>query len=206
MPKEPLTDDQIRDLTVGELKPLSARIQLVDYDPRWPELFAREAARIRVALGEKALQVEHVGSTSVPGLIAKPVIDIVLVVQDSADEAAYAPLLQAAGYSLRHREPDWHQHRMFNGPDTKINLHVFSTGCTEIHRMLRFRDWLRSHPADRDLYAHTKLELAQKEWKHVQNYADAKTSVVEEILARCILDMFNAPHWRQRAKPGYSSP
>lgn len=124
-----------------------------------------------------------------PGLIAKPVIDIVLVVRDSADEAAYAPLLEAAGYSLQHREPDWHQHRMFHGPDTRVNLHVFSTGCPEIHRMVVFRDRLRSDPSDRDLYARTKLELAQKEWKHTQNYADAKTSVVEEILRRAL------SHW-----------
>jgi len=156
----------------------------VDYDPQWPVLFAREADRIQAALGSRVLRIEHAGSTSVPGLVAKPVIDIVLAVPDSSDEPAYAPDLAAADYSLRIREIDWYQHRMFNGPDTDINLHVFTSGCPEIDRMLTFRDWLRNNAADRDLYARTKLDLARQEWKDVHNYADAKTAVVEEILAR----------------------
>jgi GrpB-like predicted nucleotidyltransferase (UPF0157 family) len=156
----------------------------VEYDPQWPELFQREAARIREALACLALQVEHAGSTSVPGLAAKPVIDIVLVVSDSSDESAYVPALESAGYTLRIRESNWYEHRMFKGPDSDINLHVFSSGCPEIDRMLRFRDWLRSNAVDRDLYARTKLALALKKWESVQNYADAKTAVVQEILAR----------------------
>jgi GrpB-like predicted nucleotidyltransferase (UPF0157 family) len=179
-----LSEEQIRALSLGELKPLSGAILIVDYDPRWPELFAREAERIRTVLGDRALRMEHTGSTSVPGLAAKPVIDILLVVTDSANEAAYLPDLQSAGYVLRLRETNWHEHRMFNGPDTEINLHVLSAGCPEIDRILMFRDWLRSNAADRDLYARSKLALAQKEWKHLQNYADAKTVVIEEIMAR----------------------
>jgi len=163
---------------------LSSRVLIADYDPRWPEQFAQEAARIRAALGTRALRIEHAGSTSVPGLPAKPVIDVVLAVADSSDEKAYAPALEAAGYALTIREPDWHQHRMFNAADAAVNLHVFSAGCPEIERMLLFRDWLRQQPADRDLYARTKIELAQREWQHIQNYADAKTAVVEEILGR----------------------
>ena len=163
---------------------MSSRVLIADYDPRWPEQFAQEAARIRAALGTRALRIEHAGSTSVPGLPAKPVIDVVLAVADSSDEKAYAPALEAAGYALTIREPDWHQHRMFNAADAAVNLHVFSAGCPEIERMLLFRDWLRQQPADRDLYARTKIELAQREWQHIQNYADAKTAVVEEILGR----------------------
>jgi GrpB-like predicted nucleotidyltransferase (UPF0157 family) len=182
--RAPLTEEQIRAHTIGELKPLSGPILIVDYDPRWPELFAREADRIRAVLGDKALRIEHTGSTSVQGLAAKPVIDVVLVVADSADEDNYVPALEGAGYSLRIRETDWHEHRMFKGPDSDMNLHVFSAGCPEIERMLMFRDWLRDHAADRDLYARAKLALAQKDWKYGQNYADAKTAVVEEIMAR----------------------
>ncbi len=163
---------------------VASRILIADYDPRWPELFDREADRIRSVLGSRALRIEHVGSTSVPGLAAKPVIDLLLVVADSAEENAYAPALQAAGYVLKIREPNWHEHRMFKGPDTDINLHVFSSACPEIERMLMFRDRLRSHAADRELYARTKLDLARKEWKDVQNYADAKTAVIEEIMGR----------------------
>lgn len=121
-----------------------------------------------------------------PGLAAKPVIDIVLAVADSSDEAAYVPPLESAGYVFRIREPEWFQHRMFKGPETETNLHVFSAGCSEIDRMLLFRDWLRSSAADRDLYARTKLELAQQEWEDVQKYADAKTAIVAEILARAL--------------------
>jgi GrpB-like predicted nucleotidyltransferase (UPF0157 family) len=178
------SEEEIRAYTVGELKPLSARISIVDYDSRWPELFTREAERIRTVLGSAALRIEHAGSTSVPGLTAKPVIDIVLVVADSADEDAYASALIAAGYVLRIREPGWYEHRVFKGPDTDINLHVFSHGCPEINRMLLFRDWLRGNAADRDLYERTKRALAEKDWKYVQNYADAKMDVINEIITR----------------------
>lgn len=180
----PLTEEYMRSVHVGKMMPLAGPIQLVDYDPQWPGLFAREAGRVRAVLGERVLLLEHVGSTSVPGLAAKPRIDMLLVVADSADEPAYVPDMEAADYVLHIREPEWHEHRLFKGPDTDINLHVFSQGCSEIERMLLFRDWLRSHPSDRQLYERTKRELARKNWKYGQNYADAKTAVVEEILAR----------------------
>jgi GrpB-like predicted nucleotidyltransferase (UPF0157 family) len=120
----------------------------------------------------------------VPGLVAKPVIDIVLVVADSADEDAYLPALESAGYMLRIREAHWYEHRMFKGPEMETNLHVYSSGCPEVDRTLVFRDWLRSNAADRDLYARTKLALAQKEWQQIQAYADAKTEVIKEIISR----------------------
>jgi GrpB-like predicted nucleotidyltransferase (UPF0157 family) len=176
--------EELQAFTVGPLQPLEGPIELADPDPAWPGLFEREAARIRVALGERALMVEHVGSTSVPDLAAKPRIDIVLVVPDSSDEAAYATALERAGYVLRIREPDWYEHRVFKGPDTDVNLHTFSPGCVEVERMLRFRDWLRTHEADRRLYERTKRGLASRTWAYTQHYADAKTAVVEAILAR----------------------
>ncbi|HET9016513.1 MAG TPA: GrpB family protein [Thermomicrobiaceae bacterium] len=178
------TDQELRAATVGDLVPLAGPIEVVDYDPAWPDLFAREAARIRAALGERVTRLEHVGSTAVPGLAAKPRIDLLLVVADSGDEAAYVPDLEAAGYRLVIREPDWYQHRVFKGPDTDVNLHVFSAECREIERMLRFRDHLRRDEADRRLYERTKRDLARRPWKYTQHYADAKTAVVEEILER----------------------
>ncbi len=180
----PLTEEQIRAAQVGELVPLVAPIQIVDYDPEWPRLYEREAERVQSTLGDRALLIEHVGSTSVPGLAAKPKIDMLLVVANSEDESAYVPALEAAAYLLTIREPDWYEHRMFKGPDTDINLHVFSSGCREIDRMLLFRDWLRSNESDRRLYERTKRELASNNWKYMQNYADAKTAIVEKILAR----------------------
>lgn len=179
-----ISDEELQHITVGERAPHNAPITLVEYDRGWPRLFEREAERIAAALGEAALRLEHVGSTSVPGLVAKPIIDLLLVVPDSADEASYVPALAAAGYTLRIREPDWFQHRMLKGPDTDINLHVFSAGAPEIDRMLRLRDRLRADDNDRETYARAKRELAQREWRHVQHYADAKTTVIEEILDR----------------------
>lgn len=180
----PMTEEQIRAATIGELPPRAGPIVLADYDEDWPRLFEREAERVRAALGLRALQVEHVGSTSVPGLAAKPVIDIVLVVADSALESAYVPDLEAAGYVLQIREPDWFEHRLLKGPDTNVNLHVFSRGCSEVKVMLDFRDWLRTSDADREFYESAKRDLAAQDWKYVQNYADAKTAVVEEINER----------------------
>jgi GrpB-like predicted nucleotidyltransferase (UPF0157 family) len=178
------TEEEMRAYTIGELRPLAAPIVVSDYDPAWPVAFAREAARIRAILGSTVELLEHAGSTSVPGLPAKPVIDIVLAVPDSSDEATYVPPMEAGGYVLRIREPGWFEHRVFKGPDTDVNLHVFTAGCSEIDQMLLFRDWLRAHPEDRELYAATKRELATREWKYVQQYADAKTAVVHAILAR----------------------
>ena len=166
------------------MRPHNAPIQLHEYSAEWPGLFAREAERVRATLGNRVLMLEHVGSTSVPGLAAKPIIDMILAVADSADETAYVPARESAGYRLQIREPDWHQHRLLKGPDTNINLHVYSFRCPEIDKMLMFRDWLRTNDADRELYERTKRELAQRTWKYVQNYADAKTDVVEEIVAR----------------------
>ena len=186
--RRPLTEDEIRAAHVAEVTPLNGRVVIVEYDPQWAELFEREAARIRGVLAERALRIEHVGSTSVPGLPAKPVIDIVLVVADSADETAYVTVLAAAGYRLHVREGYWYEHRMFKGPDTDINLHTFSAGCPEIDRMLVFRDWLRATPTDRQLYARTKLDLAQRDWTFIQNYADAKSAVISSIMTRVRLD------------------
>ncbi len=186
MPDDPVptSDADLQAVTVGELVVHGATIHLAPYDPEWPRLYEREAARIRATLGDRVRVVEHVGSTSVPGLSAKPVIDIVLAVPDSADEPSYVPDLEAGGYVLRIREPDWFQHRLFKGPDTNINLHTFSEGCGEVDRMIGFRDWLRSHDDDRDLYERTKRDLAGREWRFVQHYADAKSGVVEGIIAR----------------------
>jgi GrpB-like predicted nucleotidyltransferase (UPF0157 family) len=159
-------------------------ILIADYDPQWPDLYNREAGRIRAVLGERILRLEHAGSTAVPGLAAKPLIDIVLEVADSADEDAWLRDLEAHGYRLRIREPEWNEHRMLKGPATNINLHVYSRGCPEIEKTLKFRDRLRNDPADRALYEQEKRRLAERHWDNVQDYADAKTAIVEDILSR----------------------
>jgi GrpB-like predicted nucleotidyltransferase (UPF0157 family) len=183
-PNEPMTDEQIIAATVGEQRVGGGPVYLAEYDRTWPEVFTRHEERIAAALGERALQIEHVGSTSVPGLAAKPTIDILLVVANSADEEGYVTAMEAAGYELRIREPEWHEHRMFADGERTTQVHVLSDGNAEIERVLIFRDRLRTNQADRELYERTKRELASKEWKYVQNYADAKGPVVEEIIAR----------------------
>jgi GrpB-like predicted nucleotidyltransferase (UPF0157 family) len=180
----PSTEAQIIAATVGEAQVLNSAIRLSPYDPRWPEVFEHLKARISGALGTKNLRLEHVGSTSVPGLSAKPVIDMILVVADSSDESAYVRPLEEIGFVLRIREPGWHEHRVLCPASPRANLHVFSSGCEEIGRMLRFRDWLRAHPDDRARYEQKKRDLAARTWKYVQNYADAKTEVIREILSK----------------------
>ncbi|HET7276700.1 MAG TPA: GrpB family protein [Dermatophilaceae bacterium] len=164
--------------------PHNATIHLAEADQAWPQQFAQHAARISAVLGGHAAAVEHVGSTSVQGLAAKPIIDILLLVSDPSDEDAYVPQLEAAGYLLHGREPGWHQHRLLRGTEPPANVHVFAIGSSEVERMLLFRDRLRAHPDERELYERAKRELAARRWGYVQDYADAKSQVVEEIIAR----------------------
>src|SRR4051794_40864058 len=138
-------DVELQKARVGPIQPVNSTIDLAPYDPAWPVQFEREAAKIRAALGPAALAVHHAGSTSVPGLSAKPILDIILEVTDTTAEAAYVPALEAAGYVLRIREPDWFEHRLLKGTNPVVNMHVFSAGCSETLKMLAFRDWLRTH-------------------------------------------------------------
>jgi GrpB-like predicted nucleotidyltransferase (UPF0157 family) len=178
------------------------QILLAEPDLGWADAYAVEETRIRTAVGAAGIQVHHVGSTSVPGLAAKPIIDIVLLVGDSTDEQSYVPALQVAGYQFHLREPGWHEHRLFKrrtqyssrqprdqGGETKVNLHVFTAGSSEARRMLIFRDWLRAHPADRELYQETKRHLAGRQWAYVQDYADAKSTIVHEIMQRALFEL-----------------
>ena len=188
LPDDVAAYDELEQRRIGGPTPLTRPIELREYDPRWPDLYVEHVVRLRAALGERTGRLEHVGSTSVPGLAAKPIIDVALEVPDSADEPAYAVDLESARYLLRVREPGWFEHRLFNTPRRDVNLHVFSAGCSETDRMVRFRDWLRSNDADRELYLQTKRELAARDWKFMQQYADAKTGVIEQIMARALLN------------------
>ena len=169
---------------VRQPAPFDGRVVLVDHDPTWAQEYDVLEAAIRTALGDVAAVVEHCGSTSVPGLAAKPVIDILLLVPDPADEPAYASRLDAAGFPLHVREPEWHEHRLFRRDEPRVNLHVFAVGSPEAERLLLFRDTLRRDAGERELYEATKRDLAGRTWDRVQDYADAKAEVVEGILAR----------------------
>lgn len=155
---------------------------IAEYDPAWPSRYEAHARAIANVLGETLLVVEHVGSTSVPGLAAKPIIDILVVVPDSANEPSYIPQFEGAGYALRVREPQFFEHRMLRTPILDVHVHVFSPGAAEIARMLTFRDQLRRSTEDRKRYEAVKRRLALQEWPDMNAYADAKTSIIESIM------------------------
>jgi len=169
------------------VEPVVAPITLVDYDPSWPAQAAAVAARIAAALGTRALRIEHVGSTSVPGLPAKPVIDLDLTVAAPAHEAGWLPQLQAAGFVLTVREPWWHEHRLVRGAAPAANVHVFGPDSPETVKHTVFRDWLRSSAADRELYAAAKREAAEATTRGrglVMDYNQRKEGVIREIYGR----------------------
>jgi GrpB-like predicted nucleotidyltransferase (UPF0157 family) len=164
--------------------PAPGPVLIVAYDRAWSQRFAQFAAGVRGALGDRVLALDHVGSTSVPGLAAKDVIDIDLTVADPRDEQAYVPALEAVGWVLTIREPSWHEHRCLtrvDGPPS--NLHVFGPDCPEVVRHRMFRDWLSSHPDDRDRYEAAKRAAAPG-GGDVSDYNGRKQDVIREIYDR----------------------
>ncbi len=178
---DPFDTNADRTVPINTPTPVNGRVVLVEYDPAWPAMFEAEAAVVREALGDDALLLEHIGSTAVPGLIAKPCIDMLLAVADSADEDDYVPRLDAAGFVLRMRHPEWNEHRVFKSKRINVNLHVWSVGAPEIDRHLAFRDWLRSHTEDRDAYAAAKRRIAAGHVATMSDYAAQKDAIVAEI-------------------------
>jgi GrpB-like predicted nucleotidyltransferase (UPF0157 family) len=156
-------------------------VVIADYDAGWTRRFDAERERIEQALGGVALTIEHIGSTAVPGLAAKPIVDVLVTVADVGDETSYGPALERAGYELRVREPE---HRMYRTPARDVHVHVWGDGDPEGDRYLVFRDRLRASPDDRSEYERLKRSLAQREWSDMNHYADAKGPVIEAILAR----------------------
>jgi GrpB-like predicted nucleotidyltransferase (UPF0157 family) len=163
-------------------------ITVLAYNPEWPQKFQKHEGIIRSALGDTALQIEHIGSTAVPGLAAKPIIDVLVVVPDSSDESFYLPQLEEVGYVLRVREPDFHEHRMMRTPEKDVHIHIFSPGSSEVERYLLFRDRLRQDPKARNRYEKVKRELATHAWSDMNAYADAKTKIIEKIIKSARVD------------------
>ncbi|MFG3701714.1 GrpB family protein [Micromonospora sp. NPDC047620] len=178
------TPEQMATALVGEPPRRWESIVIEDYDPVWADRFAAASSSLHDVLGDLIIDVEHVGSTSVPGLAAKPVIDIDLLIADTADESRYIPTLERLGYRLVLREPWWHGHRMLVNSAEDINLHVWPQAAPEPVRHRLFRDWLRSHSEDRELYASTKRRLARDTAHHPSDYSLAKNDVIDAIFAR----------------------
>jgi GrpB-like predicted nucleotidyltransferase (UPF0157 family) len=162
-------------------------IEVTGPDPGWPARYEELAGQVRQALGWRVLGLEHVGSTSVPGLAAKPVIDIDLTVADPGREQAYVPALEATGFALVIREPWWYGHRMLTTGEPRCNLHVFGFDSPEPLRHRIFRDWLRGNPAERDRYATAKRQAASAAnaaAEDVMQYNARKQQVIREIYHR----------------------
>jgi GrpB-like predicted nucleotidyltransferase (UPF0157 family) len=156
-----------------------------DYDEAWPERFTDVQIRVRAALGCAAVRVEHIGSTAVPGLAAKPIVDVLVTVVDPDDEPAFRPALETLGYQLRVREPG---HRMFRTAARDVHVHVWADSDAEVERYLRFRDRLRASSEDRAAYERLKRDLAERDWSDMNYYADAKGSLISAILDRAGVD------------------
>ena len=178
------TPEQNAVALVGERPARWDHIVIEDYDPAWVGRFDAARALLDEALGGLIIAIEHVGSTSVPGLPAKPVIDIDLLIEDTADESRYGPALEARGDRLVLREPWWYGHRMLVSPAEDVHLHMWPKDAPEPIRHRLFRDWLRSHPQDRELYATAKRRLAQETVQHPGRYNLAKNDVIDDIYAR----------------------
>ena len=164
---------------VGGQPPLTVGLQ--EHDPGWAEAYLVHRRRILAAVGDAALAVEHIGSTSVPGLAAKPIVDVVLVVADITAEEDHVERLVAAGYELRVREPG---HRLVRTPARDVHAHVYEEGDPAVEAYLLLRDRLRAVPAERELYERTKRELMTRRWESMDAYAEAKTAVIHGMLAR----------------------
>lgn len=166
-----------------------APIAVMPYDPGWPDVYRRIADGIREVLGARVLRIDHIGSTSVPGLAAKPIIDIDLTVADPDDEAGYVRPLVAAGWEHTVREPWWHGHRMLRRAEPRVNLHVFGTDSPETWRHLILRDHLRRDAGDRRRYAAIKQEaaaLATASAETVSQYNARKEVVLREIVVTAL--------------------
>jgi GrpB-like predicted nucleotidyltransferase (UPF0157 family) len=155
-------------------------VEIVNYQPSWVERFEHQRDRIRRTLGSAVREIEHVGSTSVPELAAKPIVDIMVTVDDPDDETKFAPQMEVLGYLLRVREPG---HRMFRTVERDVHVHFWVAGSADAERHLVFRDWLRSHPEDRAEYERAKRDLAGR-WQDMNYYAEAKTGIIQMIIER----------------------
>lgn len=173
--------ERLHSVTVGGIE--QRDIVLVDHDPAWHDRFAVESRRIAARLGATALAIEHVGSTAVCGLAAKPIIDILLMVPDPSVEATYVPQLEGAGYGLRIREPEFFEHRMLRTSDRDVHVHVFGPDADEVDRMLTFRDTVRADLWARRRYEQVKRDLVRRQWPTMQHYADAKSAIIDDILS-----------------------
>jgi GrpB-like predicted nucleotidyltransferase (UPF0157 family) len=161
--------------------PEKVEIKLHSYEDRWVSKFLDHRRQIMNALSAVDIAIEHIGSTSVPGLAAKPIVDILVTVDDITAEEDYLDALLTAGYKLRVREPG---HRLVRTPERDVHVHLYQRGDPAVAEYLLLRDHLRSDARDRALYESTKRALLSRAWDDMNDYADAKTDVILAIKER----------------------
>ena len=166
----------------GSARSASDAIEVVAYDERWPQRFEEWRRQLGDALGQAALGIEHVGSTAVPGLAAKPIIDIQISVRDVEREAAYVPAVERGGVALRAREPGHRYFRPAGDRPRDVQIHVCDAGSTWERDHLLFRDYLRATPTARDAYGQLKIELADRYADDRLAYTDAKSAFILDTL------------------------
>ena len=160
-------------------------VELVDYDATWPELFKRERELVAPVLGANARRIEHMGSTSIPGLRAKPIVDVIVLVDDLVRARGVIPALEATGYSFWADNPDKTKLFLVKGlppaPHRTHHLHVYDN-ADEVERHLIFRDRLRAHPELRDAYLALKTDLARRFRNDREAYTNHKVSFINEVV------------------------
>lgn len=170
------------EFTPGSGRAISDPIEVVEYSDDWPRAFDGWHARLREALGGSALRIEHIGSTSVPGLAAKPVVDVQVSVAGVADESSYVPAIAGTGVPLRARD-DEHRYFRPGGTDPRtVQIHVCAAGSQWERDHLLFRDYLRAHPHARVAYARLKRDMAERYREDRIAYTEAKTGFILDAL------------------------
>ena len=169
-------------------KPQPEIIEVLPYDEQWSQIYLTQKKLILAELGNTILSIEHIGSTSVPNLSAKLVIDIDLIVEDPNQEDLYVSKLHKLGYDLTVREPSWYGHRMLRLDAPRVNLHIFPPMCPEHWRHLLFKEWLMNHPDDLFLYCKAKEE-AQNQVENSHEYNGKKQPVIHKIYQKIFLNL-----------------
>ncbi|CAJ1001462.1 MULTISPECIES: GrpB family protein [Brevibacillus] len=162
-------------------------VEVVAYDDRWPELFREEAAKIREALGGAVRDIHHIGSTSVPGMAAKPIIDILVEVDRIENVDARSSRMESLGYEARGENGIPGRRYFCKGGDKRTHhVHVFQQGSGEVIRLLAFREYLTAHPAEAAAYRGLKLRLAERCSADVAAYVAGKDAFVKELQQRAL--------------------
>lgn len=167
-------------------------VEVVPHDPRWRDAFEAEAKRVAAALGENVVAVHHIGSTAIPDIYAKPVVDLLVEVRDVAGVDGRSPAMEALGYEVM-GEFGIHGRRYFRKDDREgirtHNIHAFEAGSAEVGRHLAFRDYMIAHPGDAQRYSELKRRLAEEHPRSLDAYMDGKDGFIKEMDGR-------AARWR----------